>query len=81
MITGGGAKLPKIVELAKDKISLPSSLGKPRGISGLNEDLSFATVGGLVLLGADTEEKEPAISGFGKDFLAKAKKILKIFIP
>jgi len=78
VLTGGGARLPKLVELAKEKFHLPARLGKPRGILGLEEDPALATVCGLVLLGADSEgrtfeDKE----GIG----SKIKKAFKIFIP
>jgi len=78
VLTGGGAKMPKLVELAKEKFHLPSRLGKPKGILGLEEDPSLSTVCGLVLLGADLEGKtSESREGIG----AKIKKVLKIFIP
>lgn len=78
VLTGGGAKMPKLVELAKEKFHLPSRLGKPKGILGLEEDPSLSTVCGLVLLGQDLEGKTSENrEGIG----AKIKKILKIFIP
>ena len=78
VLTGGGAKIPKLVELAKEKFHLPSRLGKPRGILGLEEDPSLSTVCGLVLLGQDLEGKtSESREGIG----AKIKKALKIFIP
>jgi cell division protein FtsA len=80
VLIGGGAKLPKIVELAKKKFSLPCSLGRPKGIVGLERDLSWATACGLVLLGADLEEDEKRL-GLGKKLSSKVRKILRIFIP
>jgi len=78
VLTGGGARLPKLVELAKEKFHLPSRLGKPRGILGLEEDLGLATVCGLVLLGADLEGKT---SESKERIWSKIKKAFKIFIP
>jgi len=78
VLTGGGAKMPKLVELAKEKFHLPSRLGKPRGILGLEEDPSLSTVCGLVLLGQDLEGKT---SESREGIWAKIKKALKIFIP
>jgi len=80
VLIGGGAKLPKIIELAKKKFSLPCSLGRPKGIVGLERDFSWATACGLVLLGADLEEDENRL-GFGKKLSSKMRKIFRIFIP
>ena len=79
VLTGGGAKLAKIAELARDKFHLPSRLGRPIfSISGLDDDLGLATVCGLVLGGADFEGKtSESKGGLG----SKIKKIFKIFIP
>jgi len=55
VLTGGGAKLPGLVEVAKRKLRLPASLGYSTGISGTTDkinDLSFTTAIGLVLWGA-----------------------------
>ena len=52
-MVGGTAKLPGIVEFAKDKLELPARLGKVRGLEGLVDtvdDPSFATATGLMLL-------------------------------
>lgn len=79
VLTGGGARLPGIVELAKNKFHLPVRLGKQKIISGLEDNLSLATVSGLVLSGADLEEKEP--SGSGRGIFSKIKKVFRVFIP
>ena len=79
VLTGGGAKLAKIAELARDKFHLPSRLGRPIfSISGLDDDLGLATVCGLVLGGADFEGKTSESKG---GLVSKIKKIFKIFIP
>ena len=78
VLTGGGASLPKIAELAREKFHLPSRVGKPKGILGLDDDPGLATVCGLVLGGADFERKtSKSKEGLG----SKIKKIFKIFIP
>ena len=78
VLAGGGAKLPKIAELAREKFHLPSRVGKPKGILGLDDDPGLATVCGLVLGGADFERKtSKSKEGLG----SKIKKIFKIFIP
>ena len=80
VLTGGGAKMHKIVELAKNKIHLPVRLGKPEGVLGINGDLTMATVCGLVLMGADLEGKEGGSEMLEK-VTSKIKRIFKNFIP
>ena len=80
VLTGGGAKLAKIADLAREKFHLPARIGRPKGISGLEDDPTLATVCGLVLGGADLQKSEKPFE-FGKGFGAKIKKIFKIFIP
>jgi len=82
VLTGGGAKLPKIKELAKQELKLPCEIGIPAGIGGLEEDPSLATVCGLVLKGSDFERGDlPAKKGFLARFLGGIKRIFKNFIP
>jgi cell division protein FtsA len=80
VLTGGGSKLPKIVELAKKELKLPCKIGKPEALSGLEKDPSLSTVCGLILSGADLEKEEKEIT-FGKGIGNKIKRIFKIFIP
>ena len=52
VLTGGGAKLPGIVDLAKKELHLPAQIGFPMKMDGVGESLddpSFAVVTGLVL--------------------------------
>ncbi len=81
VLTGGGAKLPGIVELAKKEFHLPARLGKPRGIEGLDEDLSLTTVAGLVLFGKDLEGETGKSFFPSTGIFSKLKRIFKIFIP
>lgn len=80
VLTGGGAKLPGIMELAKKEFRLPTRLGKPKGIADLENDPSLSTVCGLVLLGQDLEEETGQSSSSG-GIGSKIKKFFKIFIP
>ncbi len=80
VLTGGGSKLPKIVELAKKELKLPCKVGKPQTFLGLEKDPSLSTVCGLVLSGADLEKEGREIT-FGKGIGNKIKRIFKIFIP
>jgi len=79
VLTGGGAKLPRIVELAKRELKLPARLGQVnKGFFPPLEDPSLATVSGLVLLGADLGTERPSS---GRGIFSKLKRIFKIFIP
>lgn len=80
VLTGGGAKLPKIRELSKKELKLPCRIGLPQGFSPPLEDSRLAAICGLVLEGADLET-ERRISFSEKGIGAKLKKIFKIFIP
>jgi len=86
VLTGGGSKIPKIVELAKKEFKLPCRLGKPMGFSGLEEDPAFSTACGLIVRGIDLEEGRgfkggnwPSIPG-GKIW-EKIKQLFRSFIP
>ncbi len=88
VITGGGAKLPFLVDLAKKVLKLPCQIGFPQesefeGIIDRVDDPSFSAASGLVLWGKDelekTEGRKLSLSGAGVG--AKIKKIFKIFIP
>ncbi|MCX6766026.1 MAG: cell division protein FtsA [Candidatus Moranbacteria bacterium] len=58
VLTGGGAKLPYIADVAKKILGLPTQIGFPANLGGmLNEvdDPSFATAVGLILWGLERE--------------------------
>jgi len=80
VLTGGGAKLPQIVELAKKEFKLPCRTGKPRGFINFKSDPSLSTVCGLVLEGGELEG-EGGLSAFREGVKSQIKKIFKIFIP
>lgn len=55
VLTGGGAKLPGMTEVAKRMLRLPAANGFPIGVTAITErvnDLAFTTAIGLVLWGA-----------------------------
>jgi len=55
VFVGGGAKISGLVDLAKEKLRLPASLGYPLNLSSATDkinDLSFVTAIGLVKWGA-----------------------------
>ncbi len=82
VLTGGGAKLPKIAELAKKEMKLPARVGIPQGLEGLDKDPSLSAVSGLVLesCGAGDDGHWPGAT-LSQGPLNKFKKIFKIFIP
>jgi len=86
VLTGGGANLPKIVELAKKELKLPCRIGRPSDFTGLEEDPALSTVCGLVLRGADLEEARGwqgsgRFSMVGGKIGNKIKNLFRIFIP
>jgi cell division protein FtsA len=57
ILTGGGARLRGLVELAEKVFNLPVRVAVPRGLGGMNEEVSqpeYSTAVGLVLYGART---------------------------
>ena len=80
ILAGGGAKLPKIKELAKKELRLPARLGYPEEFTTQIEDPSFSVCCGLVLWGQDLEAEKPS-SFFKKGPASKIKRIFKAFIP
>lgn len=54
VLTGGGSNVPGILEFTKKELKLPAALGAVQGVETIIdrvEDMSFATVVGLVLFG------------------------------
>ncbi len=78
ILTGGGAKLPKIKDFCKKELKLPCRIGSVQGFFPLQDDPALSSVCGLVLAGADLEKENQIFQG---DFGDKIKKILKNFIP
>lgn len=91
VLVGGGAKLPGLVELAKEKLKLPVQIGSPRGLEGIIDqidDPEFATACGLILSALSDEVKtEGGRSTFENltdnvgPTVNKIKKWLKGFAP
>lgn len=86
ILTGGGAKLDGIIEVAKSSLRLPASSGYPVGVtSSLDKinDLSYTTAVGLVLWGMQLSSQKPEsfggmFSGFSlSDMTKKVKKIFR----
>lgn len=69
VLTGGGAKLGGIVEMAKQKLRLPACLGYPINILSAIEksnDLTFTTALGLALWGKEMDKLSSQSSFFAK---------------
>ena len=85
VLTGGGAKLPKIKELAREQLRLTCGIGMPKGISGIDQDPALATITGLVLGGSDFYDETKKWTGFPFGFVKNIglnfKKIFRVFIP
>ena len=80
VLTGGGAKIPRIKELTKETLKLACEIGTPKGIIGLQDDPALATVVGLTLEGVDYNEEEGILGVAGKLGLT-LKKIFRAFKP
>lgn len=73
VLTGGGALLPGIAELAEDSFQIPARIGRPLYDGSLSDVVAqpqFATVMGL-LLQARLQLDEPTSSGAKKSFWKK----------
>lgn len=81
VLTGGGAKLPKIAELARKELKLPVRIGFPQGIEGLEKDSSWSAAAGLVLEACGEGTERASFAGLGRNPVGRFKKILKVFIP
>jgi cell division protein FtsA len=80
VLTGGGAKIPKIKELTKETLRLACEIGTPKQIEGLQEDPALATVAGLALGGVDFDDEE-GILGVAKGWSSGFKKMFRAFMP
>ncbi|MDF1497472.1 MAG: cell division protein FtsA [Patescibacteria group bacterium] len=93
ILTGGGAKLPGITEVARQVFHLPASVGASSlesSVPELIQDPAFATAVGLVEWGYEAERQDnitSGLSGGGKigSLFSKAseplKRIFKSFMP
>ncbi|PIR42062.1 MAG: cell division protein FtsA [Candidatus Yanofskybacteria bacterium CG10_big_fil_rev_8_21_14_0_10_37_15] len=84
VLSGGGANLPGIVSLVKDKLRLPVRLASFRGSLDNQNDPSFSVAAGLVLWGMEEEigsVRGKSISVSNNEFLRKIGKWFKNFLP
>jgi cell division protein FtsA len=85
VITGGGSKIPGIVDLAKKELKLPCKIGVPilkrdgfgEEFEGeMEEDPCFSTAWGLLMASFNNFQEEKKEGVFDK-----IKKVLKVFVP
>jgi len=79
VLTGGGAKLSGIIELAKKEFNLPCRIGYPKDFTALEKDSSLAAVCGLVM--DDSEDEITGELAEEKGLGKKIKKFFSNFIP
>ncbi len=85
VITGGGAKIPELIELARETLSLPVQIGFPVEIDGIVDkidDPAYATAIGLVLFGAKGSSRSYSVGNvdFAKT-LDGVKNFFKKLLP
>lgn len=95
ILTGGGALVPGIVDLAKKKLRLPAQIGYPKPLGGILDQVdgpSFATMVGLLFLALEemntgrsrlqsTAKIFDAMPDQMKDGMNKMKGLFKRFLP
>lgn len=87
IFTGGGAKLPGLIDMTKKYLRLPATLGYPLNMSSVTDrvnDLGFATAVGLVKWGSLMKGVPGVKSNFGGgggQISGHLKKWLKALIP
>ena len=80
VLTGGGAKLPKIAELAKKELKLPVRIGKPRDILSIDDPI-WSVSWGLILNDLNLENQENSSAGHAGGIASKIKQMFRVFIP
>jgi cell division protein FtsA len=85
ILSGGGAKIPGVVDLAKRILKLPVQIGYPQGISGLVDsvdDPSFMGAVGLALMANDAHQSSQSYdAGLSGKFTFASKKFFKKMMP
>ncbi len=79
ILTGGGSKLPGIVDFVKKQLKLPVKKGVVKEFIGLEEDPSYSAVCGLIMTRMGQEEPGGTITGGA--IVSRIKKLFRIFVP
>ena len=84
VLTGGGAKMAGIEELAKEKLHLPAIVGKPEGFTGIVDRISdpaFAAPIGLMLENMTQAVSYPPANAKLGQTVDRIKKTLRNLLP
>ncbi|OGZ61101.1 MAG: cell division protein FtsA [Candidatus Spechtbacteria bacterium RIFCSPLOWO2_01_FULL_43_12] len=93
VLVGGCTKIPRIVDLCRQKLRLPTQIGFPRDVEGVvasMDDPSYATVIGLVFWGIEESGYKTGgggkgismpSSGIAKSMLSKLGKLTRSLLP
>jgi cell division protein FtsA len=86
VLTGGGAKLTGIKEMARQQLRLTCEIGRLKGVANLDQDPALATVTGLVVGGSNMEGGGGHENIFGflgslKNFFSRMRRVMRVFIP
>ena len=84
VITGGGAKLPGLVDLAKKELKLPAQIGFPQELpTSLDkiDDPAFSTAVGLVIWGGTHEHEERRKIFYLGKRVSQIRRWFKHFLP
>jgi cell division protein FtsA len=85
VLTGGGAKIPEVIGLAREVLGLPAQIGFPADVDGVVDridDPAYATAIGLVLFGVRGPTRSYGVGNvdFGKAF-GSVKHFFKKLLP
>ncbi|MEX2145095.1 MAG: cell division protein FtsA [Candidatus Spechtbacterales bacterium] len=90
VLVGGGTKIPRVVDLCRHKLRLPTQIGFPRDVEGVAasmDDPAYATVMGLVFWGIEESGYAPAKgmklpnAGFLQGIFGKLGKWVRTLLP
>ncbi|MFH0791873.1 MAG: cell division protein FtsA [bacterium] len=81
ILTGGGASMAGVCELARKELKLPCRLGVIKGFSSSIEDPSWAVASGLALIGSEEEGEDSSPSALKTNIKGLLKKLSSIFVP
>ena len=79
VLTGGGAKLPGLLDFTKKQLGLPAKIGISTGIVGIEEDTGLSVLTGLVMPHSKEREENNSNSFFAMKNIFR--KIIKTFTP
>ncbi|MCC6131487.1 MAG: cell division protein FtsA [Acidobacteria bacterium] len=84
VLTGGGADLDGLSELAEQKLGIQVRRGRPHGFGGLTDVISgpeWACAAGLLLDSRGSQGPARGRAGSGSDFLSRLKNKMKALFP